>query len=345
MKFSECSHYLEHLLTMHNFPHNNLTKTYAIDYYLYDTSLNRSKFASVCIICAKDVTVLKPDQELPSKEEIKFHLNAHIGVPQFHCTSCLIWFKSVSEADLHVEEAHFNHDSIISTIDYFGVDQNSMQQWLECVKSISDQLHLSIAKLKLYEKQDILKQTQTDKNLVNFLKLCEPDLYSISAFHGYHSKILRLVGDWTSIGLLIQSSSMKDVKICCQEIKEEFVELIMHPKACHSLASLIINCDKDSWDHLLNIVRNDEIRKQFYGSPNAATFFRKVMTTTCFDERRFQHLSIVFSFFNWIDPYMISCQYAGYYLYSIATRPGPAAVGFCKYASENVSYFFKLFVN
>ncbi len=136
-----------------------------------------------------------------------------------------------------------------------------------------------------------------DEDLSRIVKQNEDVWHSLSNVKGLLKSVLLTCGDWQQVGKIIQSSSVLVVKKSCNEIKDDYEELIMHPRACHSIATLLFNCDTDSWNFFLTLLKNDQIRSKFYNSFEAGHFFRKLMTSELFNDERFLNLSIVFKNF------------------------------------------------
>ncbi len=343
-KLTSSTDYCDHLCKNHAFPRSYLLETYSIAYYLIDSSLDRSDYSKVCDICQKDSTSLKQNATLPSSDDALSHIIAHMGLPRFHCTFCQTFFKTSSEASQHIDDNHIGQNFTVSIKQYFGDDVKGFQAWLKATNTLSKQLNLCIERHNFrWPKSLISKRTPEEQNFINFIKMYETELHSIGVFRGKSSQVFRLIGDWMLIGKLIQSASVADVKSCCQEIKHEFADLILHHRACHSMASLLLGCDNSSWNDLLTTLRKTDIVKQMYNSIDAATFFRKLMTSESLENYRFKNLSVVFATYNWVDPDLIESSQSGIFLFSIAARPGPAAIGFCKYAATNVSVFNVMF--
>lgn len=174
---------------------------------------------------------------------------------------------------------------------------------------------------------------EDEETIAQVVQKNEHEWNSISDIKGLAKNIFLYCGNWHQIGRMIQSSSISTVKNCCEEIKNDLLQLITHHKACHSLATLFFNCDDTSWNHLLRLLENETTRSQLYDSLEAGRFFRKMMTNESFRQDRYLNLSVVFKVHE-----IISKRGKTQFFECMASRPGPAAIDLANFARSNVSF-------
>ncbi len=197
----------------------------------------------------------------------------------FKCKECSTWFKTKSQAERHSFSNHSKRSSIIDTEAYFRINGSLKTQWETAVLLLTGDINLSIKSSQ--SPCDTLHSTEPiyyddEDNMSRILTLNETTWHSIGDVKCLIKKAFLICGDWQQLGKMIQSSSISNVKQACFEIKDCLLELITHPRACHSTATLFFNCDTGSWNYLLELLQSAQIRSKLYDSIEAGHFFPKV---------------------------------------------------------------------
>ncbi len=115
----------KHLVDFHKFPLDQLTETFAFDYYIFYTKTDHLKFSSVCALCAKvSNPEAAPTEETSTEDEKKRHVADHMGVLSFRCADCSTWFKDVRQADRHSTTNHNKRNTVLDINRYFAANTN-----------------------------------------------------------------------------------------------------------------------------------------------------------------------------------------------------------------------------
>lgn len=328
--------FARHMIFEHGFPDCPLIETYSFAYSSIDRKDSYKKFAHVCGICFKGNGYRINESPTTTFEENEIHLYEHMGVPFFGCTRCSTWCWSKRQADVHA----LTHQKGILTMcqqDYIVIEPES--DWGISISYLIENLNLSLDYNQQYFYRSNVQMTKEEKEFLRIFHIFESHCYSLNDIKGYVYKVFTFCGNWQSVGHIIQSSSATAVKLCYDEIKTSLIELIMHPRAFNSIATLLFQCDPVSWNHFLITIALPENRKKLIHSSETAHLFRRLLTNEAFPGNRFANLSLVFTIEE-----LERTSAKPIFLSAIASRPGPAAAKLCTIFTDKVRLFHFFFV-
>ncbi len=333
----------QYFVNLQNF--RQMIELFASSYFLIDTQVSYERFAHVCKLCQKHVGSSNDQRQVETTaEEDEAHLFDHFAVPEYVCTECHVWFNSQASSERHEQSSHGEYGfSCTNGCLFFTVGSNSLKAWEELTNDLKETRNLSFAQKYgiVYEHTERQPLPASEANeLIHNVMRNERNLKSLAELKGFYLEVFKSIGDKNFIGSMIMAASDKTIKLCCSEVENNILEMLVDKHAASALVSLLMRSPDNFWNIFVDVVHRN--RTQTYNSPYSAHAIRRLMTTVVnekplLSDRRANSLCNAFFTLDSIDTDMISSQYAGYFFMSVAMREGRHSQSLARHFTGDVS--------